>query len=138
MTTESPAASAGGSDPTDQDVGELLDLATFARRVGGEVDLIRELLEAFQGTIEAKRSALNLACDNADAEAVRSAAHAVAGAAANISAARLEADARAMESACVHRTIDEACAIRARVNSIIDDTVREIAGALADDLSALR
>jgi two-component system, sensor histidine kinase and response regulator len=138
MTTESPAGSAAGSDPTNHACGELLDLATFARRVGGEVDLIRELLEAFRGTIETKRSALNLACDNVDAEAVRSAAHSVAGAAANISAARLEAHARAMESACVHRTVGEACAIRERVNSTIDETVGEIARALADELSALR
>jgi HPt (histidine-containing phosphotransfer) domain-containing protein len=73
------------------------DTGRFIARLGGDAELARQMARAFLGQIDRLLAAVRAAVDSGDAEALRRAAHAVKGSAANFDAAPTVAAAAELE-----------------------------------------
>jgi signal transduction histidine kinase/CheY-like chemotaxis protein/HPt (histidine-containing phosphotransfer) domain-containing protein len=114
------------------------DCAGLLQAIGGDRRLLQEVAKLFAEDCPVLIGAIRAAADRGDAEQLRTAAHALKGAAANITAADLAAAARALETmgaggrldgadeAC-RRLEDEATAVTALCRSLANGTLDEVA-----------
>lgn len=110
------------SDPV-QSGHDACSFSAFVARVGGDVDLAREMAGIFLADADRLMLAVRTAVDHQCANEVRTAAHALKGAAANFDAARVVRAASALET--MGATGDLATAIAA-VQTIEAEFVRMI------------
>jgi CheY-like chemotaxis protein len=75
----------------------VVDRASLIERLGGDEALLREVIKLFQGDCPVRLAALKAAVDGRDADRIRTEAHALKGAAANLSAAGLAEAAATLE-----------------------------------------
>ena len=94
---------------------QIFDKIALLNRVLGDEDLAREVVAVFLGDIPNKINALRRAVDNRDASQMRDQAHAVKGAARNISAAALGDVAFQMEQAGEAADMNKAVPIMAEI-----------------------
>ncbi len=93
------------------------DLAGFKKRLGDDLDLVRRVLDAVVEDCPPQLLALQAAVTNRDAAAIRAAAHALKGAAGNLSATRLFEALKAMEQCGTDARLAEADAAWQRVSA---------------------
>ena len=77
----------------------VIDRVEALERVEGDVDLLRELVEVFLEDVPTRMAEIREALERRDAEGLRSAAHSLKGAAANLSACAVSAAAERLEMA---------------------------------------
>jgi HPt (histidine-containing phosphotransfer) domain-containing protein len=94
---------------------KVFDRTALLNRVLGDEDLAREVIAVFLGDIPNKIKALRLALDSRDASQMRDQAHAVKGAARNISAAALGDVAFQMEQAGESADMNKAVPLMAEI-----------------------
>lgn len=109
MEDSSPAAvSAGGANGTGCDTVPVFDLDDLLARLGGRRELIPRFLQLFRNGVARQQEELAAASSSGDPDAVRVAAHAIKGAAANIAASRVRAVAASMEKSAHEGLFDAA------------------------------
>ncbi len=77
----------------------VFDSAAFLNRLGGDKDLVKEILEIFRDDVPCQISALKSALEQGDADLIHRQAHTLKGASANISASALQDVAFQLETA---------------------------------------
>ncbi len=77
----------------------ILDMAEFIDRIGGDKEFAVELLQEFRDSLDAEVSALKGVLESGDAKAITEKAHSIKGSALNLSAKGLAEVARTMEEA---------------------------------------
>jgi HPt (histidine-containing phosphotransfer) domain-containing protein len=95
----------GDADPMTTGASPI-DLEQFMERLGGDQDLFLEVIRLFLEDCPMRVAAIKAAVDDQDAERIRTTAHALKGAAANLSAAGLCDAARVMERMGTEGTLD--------------------------------
>jgi signal transduction histidine kinase/DNA-binding response OmpR family regulator/HPt (histidine-containing phosphotransfer) domain-containing protein len=111
-----------------------VDRAALLTRVGGDTELFEEIIHLFLSDCPIRVAAIQAAVDSADAEAIRLAAHALKGAAGNLSAGPLASAARTLERLGAERRIEAApaaCRILVAQAAIALDVLREWVSASA-------
>ncbi len=93
--------------PTRQPSPDPLDRASFGRRMGHDEDLMREVLEAFRLDCPDQLVVLRTAVERRDADQIWEAAHALKGAAGNLSATALFEAARVLERLGADNRLDD-------------------------------
>jgi signal transduction histidine kinase/CheY-like chemotaxis protein len=86
--------------------GEIMDFPSFRNRLGEDESLMSEVAVIFIEDCPARLAAIKSAVDALDAEAVRAAAHALKGAAGNLSADRLFQAAKTLERLGAEARVD--------------------------------
>jgi signal transduction histidine kinase/CheY-like chemotaxis protein/HPt (histidine-containing phosphotransfer) domain-containing protein len=108
--------------------GGICDRDGLLTRVGGDMTLFTEVVRLFLADCPVRIAAIKAAVDTADPDRIRAAAHALKGAAANLSAGPLTAAARMLERIGTERRIEAApAAFRhlAAEAALAMDTLRE-------------
>ena len=85
------------AEPTPIAQGPPIDREALMKRVGGDEDLFREIVQLFLVDCPTRVAAIHAAVAGGDPEEVRTAAHALKGSASNLSATALTAAARTLE-----------------------------------------
>ncbi len=112
-TTDQPAAASGPADLG----GPSVDQTAFLERLGGDVDLMTDIARLFMDDCPRRLAAIKAAVESRDAEAIRTSAHALKGAAGNISATRLFDAARTLERLGAERRLEPAGAAWRQLSS---------------------
>jgi len=119
---ETPAGTDDASSASPVDRAQLLN------RVGGDEQLLADVVQAFLADCPARLAAIKAAIDAHDAEQIRRTAHAFRGAAANLSAGALVNATRALERIGAEARLDAAEAAWRRLSVeavyVIDDLRR--------------
>jgi CheY-like chemotaxis protein len=89
----------------------IFDRASLLARLDGDAELLDQILEVFKDDCPARLTAIDQALAAKNAEGLAAAAHAIKGAALNLSANRLAAVAGALEIAGHRRALDEGPAL---------------------------
>ncbi|HUR34519.1 MAG TPA: response regulator [Vicinamibacterales bacterium] len=84
-----------------------IDRASFSRRMAHDDELMRDVLDAFRVDCPEQLMAIKAAVDSRDADQIRATAHALKGAAGNLSATGLFAAVRELERLGAERRLDE-------------------------------
>ncbi len=107
-TIEHDPASPAAIEPGHEPGAPVLDRAALFTRVGQDAALFREVIELFLADCPVRMAAIKLAVETRDAEAIRLSAHALKGAAGNLSATALVSAARTLERLGAERRLDTA------------------------------
>jgi len=83
--------------------GKVLDLEKASEQMGGDEELLKEVLQIFIDDVPRKLYELHEACNKQDRERIKRAAHSIKGASANVAADRVRAVAFEIE-----KMVDEA------------------------------
>jgi two-component system, sensor histidine kinase and response regulator len=103
--TDSRTRNSGTAAATAADTATpLFDRATALGRMGGDEDLLKELLEIFREDVAQQLRDLTAAVTNGDAKGTQLHAHSIKGAAGNVAANRIQALAQTLE--CVGKDAD--------------------------------
>lgn len=105
---------------------EVFDKSSLLNRVLGDEDLVREVIEVFLSDIPNKINAMKQALDKREASQVRDQAHAVKGAAMNVSALALRETAFQMEQAGESEDMEKAISLMPEMEKqfeILKDTL---------------
>jgi two-component system sensor histidine kinase/response regulator len=100
----------GSTTPPSAGAGGPVDRAAALQRVGGDAVLLAELTRLFLEFCPVSVAAIKAAIDDGDALALRKAAHAMRGAAANLSAGALSEAAQTLERLGAHSRLEPAAA----------------------------
>ncbi len=104
-----------------------IDTADLLRRLGGDENLMREVIALFTVELPGRLAAVHAAADQRDAEQLRMAAHALKGMAGNLSASEVVEAAAALETIGRTAALGQLPAARGR----LDAAVRRLTPALA-------
>jgi len=95
--------------------GQVLDLEKAVYQMGGDEDLLKEVLQIFMDDMPRKLYELHNACESRDRERMRRAAHSIKGASANIAAECVQAVALEIEKMAPEADLDS---IGERINTL--------------------
>jgi HPt (histidine-containing phosphotransfer) domain-containing protein len=105
------------------------DVVALRQRLSGDNDLMTDVIRVFLDDLPVRLAAIKDAVTVRDAEALRDAAHALKGAAANLSAGGLFEAARAIEQVAVEGRVNAADAawrhLAVEANNVIDELRRQ-------------
>jgi two-component system sensor histidine kinase/response regulator len=107
-TIEQDATSVATIEPAPEPAVPVLDREALFTRVGQDAGLFREVIQLFLSDCPVRMAAIKSAVEARDAEAIRLAAHALKGAAGNLSATALASAARMLERIGAERRLDAA------------------------------
>ncbi len=96
------------AEPPPIALGPAIDREALMKRVGGDEDLFREIVQLFLVDCPTRVAAIHAAVAGGDPEEVRTAAHALKGSAGNLSATALTAAARTLERLGSERRLQSA------------------------------
>jgi HPt (histidine-containing phosphotransfer) domain-containing protein len=110
-------------------------------RLGGDVDLLADVVQLFLDDCPKRLAAISAAVEQRDAEAIRTSAHALKGAAGTIAAAAVFEAAQTLERIGAEKRLDAAEAARrvlAREAANLMDTLRRLLPSSQDEPSCTR
>ena len=107
------------------------DREEMLERLGGDVELLHDVLEVFLEECPKMMDEVTAAISGADADAVRRAAHSMKGALLNISANAAAEEAKALEQLGADARLDESSSVLRRLQTEVD----RLQQALADHAS---
>jgi signal transduction histidine kinase/CheY-like chemotaxis protein len=110
----------------------LLDLDDFRKRVGGNEELVRELLAIYVEDVRGALAEIRKALDARDAPALRETAHALKGMSANVSAESARWLSKALEEEGKEAKIDEARETYKNLKEKVEETIGFIEKYLAE------
>jgi CheY-like chemotaxis protein len=102
------------------------DYAEALERFGGDVDLLRDVIQLFREDVPVRMAAIREAVERKDAEALRLAAHELKGAAGNLAAASVVDAARTLEILGRHQSMESVPGAWDRLESEIGGLVSEL------------
>jgi len=112
--------------PSAEKTASVLDRDSLLHRVGGDDALMAEVVGLFLTDLPAMTASISVAVSGGDAESLARAAHALKGAAANVSGERVAAAARELEVMGRGRNLTSATEVQARLVSEIEQLEDEL------------
>jgi len=120
----------------DDPVEAPIDPVKMLNRLGGDRDLVRDVIGVFASECPKRLAAIQAAVDSQNAEQIRFAAHALKGMAGNISARAVAEAAARLETLARDRALDQVPAARHRLEAATRDLMQALETLTLDGLPA--
>ncbi len=118
----------------DEPAGTPIDYGRMLERLGGDQDLVRDVIRVFASECPKRLEAIRAAVEGDDAEQIRFAAHALKGMAGNISAGAVAEAAAHLESLARDRALDQVAPAWQRLQTKAGDLMRALETLTLDGL----